>query len=125
MDLADGDAHASAPRRECCMRRLRMLSGRDVIPVIDLGPYLSGQPGALTSTAAELGRALRDVGFFVLVNHGIPQDLIDRTFAEARRFHASPMDAKLALRMNAHNNGYMMMGHLPRAERRARASGQD
>jgi isopenicillin N synthase-like dioxygenase len=81
-----------------------------VIPVIDLEPYLAGRPGALAATAAELGRALRDVGFFVIVNHGVPQELIDRTFAEARRFHAQPMDAKLALRMNEHNNGYMMLG---------------
>jgi len=46
-----------------------MLSHRAVIPVIDLGPYLSGRPGALAATAAELGRALREVGFFVIVNH--------------------------------------------------------
>ncbi len=81
-----------------------------MIPVIDLGPYLTGQPGASTAAAAELDCALRDVGFFVVVNHGIPQALIDDTFAEARRFHAQPMDAKLALRMNEHNNGYMMLG---------------
>ena len=87
-----------------------MLSHRAVIPIIDLGPYLSGRPGALTATAGELGRALRDVGFFVIVNHGVPQESIDHTFAEARRFHAQPMESKLALRMNEHNNGYMMLG---------------
>src|SRR5712664_346908 len=81
-----------------------------MIPVIDLEPYLSGKPHAFAATASVLGRALEDVGFFVIVNHGIPQELIDRTFAEARRFHAQPMDAKLALRMNEHNNGYMMLG---------------
>src|SRR6266436_9209416 len=81
-----------------------------MIPVIDLGPYLAGQPGASTAAATELGRALGDVGFFVVVGHGIPQGLIDDTFAQARRFHAQPMDAKLALRMNEHNNGYMMLG---------------
>ena len=81
-----------------------------MIPVIDLGPYLAARPGASTATAAELDRALRDVGFFVVVNHGISQALIDDTFAQARRFHAQPMDAKLTLRMNEHNNGYMMLG---------------
>src|SRR2546425_2829349 len=81
-----------------------------MIPVIDLGPYLAARPGASTAAAAELDRALRDVGFFVVVNHGIRQALIDDTFAEARRFHAQPMDAKLTLRMNEHNNGYMMLG---------------
>jgi len=81
-----------------------------VIPVIDLGPYLAGRPAAAAATAAELGRALQEVGFFVIVNHGIPQALVDDTFEEARRFHAQPMEAKLALRMNEHNNGYMMLG---------------
>jgi isopenicillin N synthase-like dioxygenase len=81
-----------------------------MIPVIDLGPYLAAHPRAAATTAAALGRALQDVGFFVIVNHGILQTLIDATFAEAQRFHAQPMDAKLALRMNEHNNGYMMLG---------------
>ena len=81
-----------------------------MIPVVDLGPYLAARSGASAATATELGRALKDVGFFVVVNHGIPQTLIDDTFAEARRFHAQSMDSKLALRMNEHNNGYMMLG---------------
>jgi isopenicillin N synthase-like dioxygenase len=81
-----------------------------VIPILDLGPYLEGAPGALEATAAELRAALEGVGFFIIVNHGVDRDLIERTFAEARRFHAQPYDAKMALRMNEHNNGYMSMG---------------
>ena len=81
-----------------------------VIPVIDLGAYLAGRPGSLQATAAELRAALEGVGFFIVVDHGVPRDLIERTFAEARRFHAQPYDTKMALRMNEHNNGYMAMG---------------
>jgi isopenicillin N synthase-like dioxygenase len=80
------------------------------IPVIDLGGYLAGAPGARERLAAELRAALETIGFFILVEHGVPRDLITRTFAEARRFHAQPAAAKLALRMNEHNNGYMAMG---------------
>lgn len=80
------------------------------IPVIDLGPYTAGAPGALKAAADELQAALERVGFFLIVNHGVERDLIARTFAEARRFHAQPAAAKLALRMNEHNNGYMAMG---------------
>ena len=87
-----------------------MLPSDIVISVIDLGPYLAGRHAAAAATAAEVGRALQDVGFFVIVNHGIPQALVDDTFEEARRFHAQPMETKLALRMNEHNNGYMMLG---------------
>jgi isopenicillin N synthase-like dioxygenase len=81
-----------------------------VIPVIDLGPYLSGVSGALEATAAQLRDALETIGFFIIVNHDVPQDLIARAFAEARRFHEQPLAAKMALRMNEHNNGYMAMG---------------
>ena len=81
-----------------------------MIPVIDVGPFLAGEAAAFDTTATHIGRALQDVGFFVVVNHDVPQPVIDRTFAEARRFHAQPADAKLALRMNEHNNGYMMLG---------------
>ena len=80
------------------------------VPVLDLGPYLAGRPGALEATAAELRAALEGVGFFLIVNHGVSRDLVERTFAEARRFHEQPPEAKMALRMNEHNNGYMAMG---------------
>jgi isopenicillin N synthase-like dioxygenase len=80
------------------------------IPVIDLGAYMAGAPGALERVGDELGAALETIGFFLIVSHGIERELIARTFAEARRFHAQPAAAKLALRMNEHNNGYMAMG---------------
>ena len=80
------------------------------IPIIDFGPCFAGVPGALEATAAELRETLQNVGFFVMVNHGVPPALIEGTFAEARRFHDQPMDRKLALRMNEHNNGYMSLG---------------
>jgi isopenicillin N synthase-like dioxygenase len=81
----------------------------DAIPVIDVGPYLRGAPGAREAAATALREALEDVGFFVVVNHDVPEELIARTFAEARRFHDRPLDWKMALRMNEHNNGYMAM----------------
>jgi isopenicillin N synthase-like dioxygenase len=80
------------------------------IPVLDLSTYFSNEPGALDATAAALRAALEDIGFFIIVNHGVPQELIESTFAEARRFHDQPLATKMALRMNEHNNGYMSMG---------------
>jgi isopenicillin N synthase-like dioxygenase len=80
------------------------------IPVIDFGACFAGEPGALASAAAEVRHALEHVGFFIMTTHGVPPGLIDRAFAEARRFHDQPLERKLALRMNEHNNGYMAMG---------------
>ncbi len=92
------------------LSRQQTSDGIAEIPVIDLGPYLRGEPNALSQTAGQLRQALETIGFFIIVNHGVPHELIAQTFAEAERFHAQSMAAKTALRMNEHNNGYMAMG---------------
>ena len=79
------------------------------IPVIDAGRYLAGDHGALEAVAGEIRSALEHVGFFVIVNHDVSRSLIARTFDEARRIHSLGASAKMALRMNEHNNGYMAM----------------
>lgn len=77
------------------------------VPVLDLGPWRAGSPDALEALAAQLRHAQENVGFFVIVNHGVPQARIDAAFESARRFHALPLDAKLALKANEHNIGYL------------------
>lgn len=79
----------------------------DEIPILDLKPYLLGKPGARTVLGRELRHALEHVGFYFIVNHGVPQSLIDATFAAAQQFHAQSEEAKLALRINRHNVGYL------------------
>ncbi len=80
------------------------------IPIIDIGPVLGGEAGATERAAAELSHACRHVGFYYLRGHGVPRTLVDAVFGEARRFHAQPQDAKLALRAGADNAGYMPYG---------------
>jgi isopenicillin N synthase-like dioxygenase len=77
------------------------------IPVIDLGPYLAGAPGARETAAAALRHAFEEVGFYFIVNHGVPQSLVDDAFAAARRFHDQKLDEKLKLKINHHNIGYL------------------
>src|SRR5215213_10344324 len=82
----------------------------EAIPIIDVADCLAGRPGALAAVGRQVHDALTTVGFFVLTGHDVPMALIERTFAEARRFHQLPMDKKLALMLNEHINGYMVMG---------------
>src|ERR1700733_6257916 len=77
------------------------------IPIIDLRDYRAGAPGALSRVSAQLRHALQDVGFYFVINHGVPNDLIAGAFDAARRFHDQPEDAKRALRINQHNIGYL------------------
>ena len=81
----------------------------DSMPVIDVGPYFRGEPGALEATAAELRYASEQVGFYFLTGHGISDALINGTFEAARRFHDQPAEAKAAVKVNSDNIGYMPM----------------
>ncbi len=79
----------------------------DAIPVIDIGPYLAGAPGAIDRIAAEIHRACTEIGFLFIVNHGMDPAIVERTFAASRAFFALPMDEKMKVRMNRHQCGFM------------------
>ena len=79
------------------------------IPVIDYGPHFAGASGALEHLAAQVKQACEEVGFFYALNHGVPDAIMARAFAASRRFHALPLEQKLALRLNANNIGYLPM----------------
>src|SRR6185503_5182929 len=55
---------------------LLSMSARDTIPIIDLGPTLAGEPGALEEAARQLRHALTEIGFYYIVNHGIPREQV-------------------------------------------------
>lgn len=77
------------------------------IPVLDLGDYLLGRNDTRQPLALALRHALEEVGFYFVVNHGVPSELVRSAFRAAREFHAQSEDTKLALRMNSDNVGYM------------------
>ena len=70
------------------------------VPVIDYGPYFAGEPGALERLAEQVRDACENIGFLYVLNHGVPQEIIDRGFAASRRFHALSLEQKLKLRLN-------------------------
>jgi hypothetical protein len=72
------------------------------IPVIDIGALSGNDRTALVSVAREIGEACKTVGFFYIKNHGVPQTLIDRTYAHSESFHRSP--AALKERVHVRNS---------------------
>src|SRR5689334_6763166 len=81
------------------------------IPEIDVGRLTSADPATRRATAAQIGRACRDIGFLSVVNHGL-EPLVAAVLAENRRFHAQPLAEKLRLDVAATplNRGYHPIG---------------
>ncbi len=67
------------------------------IPILDLTPYLKGEPGGREKVAAHLREISMTVGFFYLKGHGIPREVLNGVFAESKRFHALPAAVKNAI----------------------------
>src|SRR5260370_13696748 len=88
-----------------------MSSADKSIPILDVGPYLAGMPGADLRLAAELRRACEEIGFYFITGHGVPQNLIDAAFAETARFHAQALADKMRLLINDHMIGYLPLGY--------------
>jgi len=81
----------------------------DAVPVVDFAGMLHGGAAEKSRVAKALRDACTKVGFFYLANHGIPQEWIDGTFAEAHRFFALPIDQKMRwhMKQSAHYCGYV------------------
>ena len=87
-----------------------ILRSVDRIPVLDIGPFLSGAPGAREALAEAVARTCEDTGFLVIANHGIDQSLIDGTFAAAAAFFDRDDAFKLPLKIGDLNIGYLPYG---------------
>jgi isopenicillin N synthase-like dioxygenase len=77
------------------------------IPTLDLGPYLSGDPKARERLAQTLCHVQETIGFYVVVNHGVADEPIERAYEALREFFALSLAAKLRLRIDARSVGYI------------------
>ncbi|KAJ0406732.1 hypothetical protein P43SY_004557 [Pythium insidiosum] len=59
--------------------------------------------------AAQLRDACTTVGFFYLVRHGIPRELLDAVYAEMAFFFRQPMEEKRKVLANKYMRGYTLM----------------
>ena len=84
------------------------------IPVIDIGPYLQGRDMDKRRVAAEIAAACEEPGFFCIVGHGVPAELIARTRQAAADFFALPVAEKRAVLRPGNRVG---RGYYPFADR--------
>ena len=88
------------------------MAGQIDLPIVDLSPFLSGDPAAKASVAADFARAFEGTGFAVIVGHGVPEPLAQRTYGAMAAFFAQPMEAKGACTPpeKAKGRGYLPIG---------------
>jgi isopenicillin N synthase-like dioxygenase len=84
--------------------------GAERIPVLDIGDYLAGVPGARQTLAQAVATTCDDTGFLVIANHGIDPGLVDGAFAAAADFFDLEESRKLALKVGDLNIGYLPYG---------------
>jgi isopenicillin N synthase-like dioxygenase len=81
--------------------------GPSNLPVIDVAPLVggagarraAGDDSARRATAAEIGRACRESGFFYVTGHGVDPALERALEEQSRAFFAQDLERKLAIRM--------------------------
>lgn len=82
----------------------------ELIPVLDLQPLRDGAGGGIAELGIQLRRALEDVGFFFIVNHGVPWNQVQGVYDAAARLHALPQKEKDAIPLSRLVGGYLGMG---------------
>ena len=64
-------------------------------PIIDIAPFLAGDRGGRGRHVAEAIRsACEDIGFFIIIGHGVPDELIMRLYNISRDFFDLPNEQK-------------------------------
>ncbi|KAJ9171300.1 hypothetical protein P3X46_014688 [Hevea brasiliensis] len=65
-----------------------------VIPPIDLGSFLSGDPNAASKASQLINEACKKHGFFLVVNHGVDSGLIEKAHGYMDNFFGLPLAEK-------------------------------
>jgi isopenicillin N synthase-like dioxygenase len=100
---------------------------KSFVPVIDLAPYFAGTLQDKRRVAEELDRACREVGFYIIVGHGVDAQLI----AEVERVSRAFFELPLAEKMKVHTGnvpggvGYAAMGDVALAYTRGEVAPPD
>ncbi|EKG16424.1 hypothetical protein MPH_06393 [Macrophomina phaseolina MS6] len=92
-----------------------MGSSESPVPIVDFGPFYTGDDAVKKAVAERLDEALHTVGFVYLKNHGVPQEKVDKAFewGQSKRFFALPTDVKMLAPHppgGSHHRGYSGLG---------------
>ena len=66
-------------------------------PIIDLKPWFRGSAPQREALARDIGEICHRVGFFYVLNHGIPQEVSASYLAAMKAFFALPLQVREAI----------------------------
>lgn len=89
---------------------MAITTSTDLIPVLDLGDLVAGDPTAIDRLGDDLRSALTDIGFFFVVNHGVPWNLVETIYDQARTLHSLPAGTLDHIGMDKEHGGYLTYG---------------
>jgi isopenicillin N synthase-like dioxygenase len=80
------------------------------LPLIDMAGVRQGDQAAIARAGAAIRKACSDTGFFYIINHGVPQSVIDNAMAAAKTFFAYPAETKRNVAVNKRHRGWHALG---------------
>lgn len=97
----------------------------DKVPIIDLQPWYDGTEVGRQTVVGELRFACEKVGFFLIRNHGLPDELISSMFDATKRYFDQPRSEKTKIPMSKdYPYGYESKEVLVRSEDGENTSGK-
>ncbi|PIA51990.1 hypothetical protein AQUCO_01000102v1 [Aquilegia coerulea] len=100
-DLAESSDLTSIPSKYTYFNTFNEEDGIEVvaeeekIPIIDFSLLNSAIPDQRAKVIQELGKACQDWGFFMLINHDVPESLMERMFVACQDFFNQTEEVKL------------------------------
>src|SRR5690606_3540096 len=86
---------------------LQAIKEQKQLPLLDLAPYLAGEPGALEQLAADVRAIQETLGFFAVINHGVPPALIENSFEQIKKLFRLSDEEKMEHRTGFHHQGFI------------------
>ena len=80
------------------------------LPLIDMSGVREGDKASIRRAAEAIQTACCDTGFFYIINHGVPQPVIDRAMSAAAEFFAYPTEVKREAAVNKRHRGWHALG---------------
>jgi isopenicillin N synthase-like dioxygenase len=83
------------------------------VPIIDLAPWFEGTAEGKALVASQVDAALREIGFLLVVNHGVSTQLRDAVRSTSREFFELPVSVKERYRSQTGIETWLPRGWTP------------